>query len=207
MIHSSMAPKTSPNATWLAAAAPIFAVLKRLAAFDSELADEVTQELWLALLQPNSRNYCPAKGSMGGYLWGVYTNLTRKHRRFRTAQSRLRWRQTTLNECPERFAVTTGESWDDVRGDELEDPAECVGQKRDCDQLMSLLRALPSDQFTVVTLQYWHGMSLRQIAKLQGVSFSTIRRQLLLAYQTLNSELEGRGELCGVALEANGVEQ
>jgi len=151
---------------------PVYASLVRLCGSDRDLAADLTQEVfrraWQALEDFDGRS-------------GVFTWL------YRIAYNAF------LNSLRRpRLAVS-------LDGDALAPPAdpspsaeEELAASESRERLRAAVLALPDAQRFLVTARYWAGLSVRDIAKGEGVSTVAIRKRLRRTLASLEEALERR---------------
>lgn len=140
--------------------------LARVLASDESLADDLAQEAWLTAIEkpPHRRES----------LRGWFATVLRNRMRTETRAQRRRLKR-------ERARARS----------ELVDPtSEAVVRAEAQQRVLSAVLGLPVHYRTVVMLRFFEGLTAQQIAKLHGLSASTVRTRLSRALQMLRNELE-----------------
>lgn len=127
-----------------------------------DVALDVTAESFRVALEQFGR-FDPSRGDERAWLYGIATNLLRRH--WRTEQRRLR---TQLH----AEARTT------VPGDPLVAVDDRVDAERDVERVLDAIDRLDSDDRDLVVLAAWEHLSSGEIAQALGVPASTIRSRL-----------------------------
>ncbi len=137
---------------------------------DPHAAEDVVQDVFVAF----------AKGAAGFRLQGslkAYLATCVVHRaRDRARSERVRQRHA---------AGSTGTAW------EADGPDESLVYGERCERLTQALAELPGEQCEVVVLKIKDGMKLRDIAKLQNVSISTVHGRYRYGMDKLRTLLNG----------------
>ena len=143
---------------------------------DAEVAEEVTQDVFLELWKRPDR-FEPTRGSLRSYLVGVARNKAID--RLRSYYARQRMTEAVLRDS-HMSATQLGGSEDEVAQREV---------------LFAGIRQLPQVQREALVLAYYGGRTYRQVAEELGVPEGTVKtrlRQALIGLRrTLNAELPG----------------
>lgn len=157
--------------------APWVHALARRVTADNELAQEVTQDVFVHLWSHADR-FEPTRGSLRSYL-GVMT-----HRRAVDAVRRSQ-RQRAIEAKSEEHEPPAAYPDDPVsEGAHLGITAEL---------LRKLLDGLPREQRDAVALAYFRGLSYREVARELDISEGTAKSRLRLALARLRKELQPQG--------------
>jgi RNA polymerase sigma-70 factor (ECF subfamily) len=128
-----------------------------------EQAEDVTQEVFLALLQ-RPDGYDPALGSLRGFLVGAARNQMRK-----------RWRDA--------------DRWTDLDEDTLFISADQVEQHDVASIVGEAIQALPPMQREVLILAEYEDLSLEEIARAVDAEVGTVKSRLFRARENLRRAL------------------
>jgi RNA polymerase sigma-70 factor (ECF subfamily) len=139
------------------------------------LAEEVTQDTFLTLLQDSGR-FDAAKGSLSSYLYGIARNLVLRN--FEKAQ---RW--SGLDE--DSAAVIPDGS--------AEDPLDGLTRRETIDAVRKAVQSLPEAYREVVVLCDLEDLSYEDAAGALGCAIGTVRSRLHRARALLTEKLRGSG--------------
>ena len=142
----------------------------------ADVAEEVASETFEQAFR-NWRSYRPDVAEPKAWLYGIATNLLRRH--FRHEERQLR-----------AFARTGV----DPITDEL-DPSWWSGSRQGGPRIAGFLADLPPDEREVLLLYAWADLSYRQIAACLGIPIGTVRSRLNRARTTLRARLADDGEI------------
>lgn len=152
----------------------VYAALHRLAGGEADLAADLTQETyrkaWAAL--PTFRG----RARFSTWLYRIAYTTFLSHAR----------RPRRLLPLEEELARTVD--------DPAPDPEESAAGARSAERLRRAVLALPEDLRFTVTARYWRGLSVREIARHEGITGVAIRKRLKKAVGLLAEGLEGRPE-------------
>lgn len=140
---------------------------------DSATAKEITQEVFMQLIT-NSKAYDPAKGSVGGYLFGIARNLTRRSLRHTRLEVPL---EEEGMEGEETLAASDISVLDDLTNTEM---LEC---------LRKAVLALPESYREAVILCDLEEMSYADAGETLGCSPGTVASRLHRARALLKLKL------------------
>jgi RNA polymerase sigma factor (sigma-70 family) len=132
---------------------------------DAASADDVSQDAWVAALTRPAQAREPR-----AWLAGVVRHLSRREAR---SQERRRARELAT-----------------ARPERVPSAAELVERSELQERLSSAVRALEEPYRSTVLLHYAEGLTLEQIASLQGVPSSTVRTRLARALERLRARLD-----------------
>jgi len=133
-----------------------------------DLADDVTQEVFMALARGGSR-YVPAQGSLSTYLYGVARNIVRQHERRRRARQ-----EVDL------------EALEADRAAAVPDPVDQLARERSRAALRQAILRLPSHYREVIVLCELHALSYDETALVIGCPIGTVRSRLNRARRLLS---------------------
>ena len=137
---------------------------------DPHAAEDVVQDVFVSFAQRTDG--FKIKGSLKAYLAQSVVNRARdRMRRQRSQQRRVDALATTAGNPVER------------------NPSLLYGER--CERLAAALAQLPYEQREVVVLRTRHEMKLRDIARLQGVSISTVHGRYRYGMDKLRALLNG----------------
>lgn len=125
---------------------------------DAEAAWDVTQESWLGVIRGLSRLNDPAR-----FRSWIYRIVTRKADDWIVRNAKARRQRA------------------EIRPEELRQ--ECD----EPDELQYLMHGLPEPSRTVLTLHYWEGLSVAEIARVLGVPEGTVKSRLYTARNELKA--------------------
>jgi RNA polymerase sigma-70 factor (ECF subfamily) len=140
-----------------------------------ETAEEVTQEVFLALLSER-KLYAEEQGALQGYLIGVARNKVRRH----LAEARV-----FGSEKPSERSISSADVLDDLT----------KGQDLEC--LRSAIISLPPNYREVVVLCELEDVTYAQAARQLGCAVGTVRSRLHRARKILSAKLR-KAERCPV---------
>ena len=142
---------------------------------DEFLAEDVSQEVFLKVYQ-RAREH-DARFSVKSWLLTITRNAS-----IDMARSRKSWRQLIS-----KFHASRPES-EFLTGDSpnvTPTPEEHLSQAQQSQKLLSALQGLPEKQRTAIILQYFEGMSVKEIAEVMRTSVSGIESLLIRAKRNL----------------------
>ncbi len=139
---------------------------------NSQEAEDLTQEIFLALWRSNTYN--PARGSLSSFL----TTMTRSR-----AIDKLRSRGRNLKFLDSWRQNMTTETASDS-------PFEHVALGERSQQLQNALAQLPQDQRQVLEMAYYEGLSLSEIAQKLDIPLGTVKTRSRLGLLKLRQILE-----------------
>lgn len=134
-------------------------------------ADEVFQEVWLAVVKGRGR-YVP-DARFVTYLFTIAHH-----------QAATRWRAAG------RAAVVSGDGSDDLVPDEGSDPLQALANQELGQALQTAIAQLPPPQREAFLMQAEGELSLAEIAEATGASRETVKSRLRYANRRLRSALE-----------------
>jgi RNA polymerase sigma-70 factor (ECF subfamily) len=138
---------------------------------DAQLAEDVVQQVFLALWQKNS--YDPARGAVSTWLLSItHHKAVDLLRRDKGRRQRLASEQELL----EVEAAGPG-------------PADAAWARLRAERTRDALRELPADQREVLLLAYYGGYSQREIAEMTGLPLGTVKSRTFQAMQRLRRKL------------------
>ena len=147
-----------------------FALARRLLN-DAGLAEDVVQQVFLALWQGNS--YDPARGSVSTWLLSVThhkaVDVVRRESRRRTLSSS----DETMAQLAADTPAPDDEAWRLLRAD----------------RTRAALRSLSAEHREVLLLAYYGGYSQREIADMTGLPLGTVKSRTLAAMNKLRDRL------------------
>lgn len=149
---------------------PLFGFLGRMGITQTQ-AEDLAQETFLRAWS-HLQQFDPARAQFGTWLHTIARNLA----------------FTWLSSRQQPPAVT-----DDALADvacEHPNPSQQLQAKQEREQLQQALRNLPMTDRSALALAYVHGMSLTDVARIEGVSLAAIKTRLHRARQALRSMLE-----------------
>ncbi len=149
----------------------IFASLVKLTGGDRDLAADLTQEAYRRAWQ--SLHSFDERSRFGTWLYRIAYNTFLNHVR-RPARVR------PFEEGEEDAAV-----------DPSQDQRQTAEERQQQEVLRRAVIDLPEELRFAVTARYWTGTSVREIAKIQGISTVAVRKRLKKAYRMLGLSMEG----------------
>ncbi|MGA8026313.1 MAG: RNA polymerase sigma factor, partial [Bryobacteraceae bacterium] len=138
-----------------------------------ELAEEVTQEVFLALIR-EPRQYRPQRGSLQGFLIGIARNKMRRH---------LGRRASGLDQVETRVSVP--------------DPFDSYSKKDEARALHAAILTLPPRYREIIVLCDLEEMDCAEAGRLLGCVAGTVKSRLHRARNLLGAKLRIR-EKCSV---------
>lgn len=149
-----------------------FALARRIID-DSQLAEDVVQQVFLAMWQGSG--YDPGRGAVSTWLLSVtHHKAVDAVRRESNRRKRLASEQTLL----EVAAAGPG-------------PDDETWQRLRADRTRQALRLLPAEQREVLLLAYFGGYTQREIADMTGLPLGTVKSRTLAAMRRLREHLGG----------------
>jgi RNA polymerase sigma factor (sigma-70 family) len=149
-----------------------FALARRIID-DSQLAEDVVQQVFLAMWQGSG--YDPGRGAVSTWLLSVtHHKAVDAVRREGNRRKRLASEQTLL----EVAAAGPG-------------PDDETWQRLRADRTRQALRLLPAEQREVLLLAYFGGYTQREIADMTGLPLGTVKSRTLAAMRRLRGHLGG----------------
>ncbi|MDQ3905091.1 MAG: sigma-70 family RNA polymerase sigma factor [Actinomycetota bacterium] len=152
---------------------PCYSLARRICA-DESLAEEVVQEVFLALWRDPAR-YDPSRGGFATWL------LTLIHHKAVDAVRR----ESTLR----RRTVTAPEAGEDWSPMPVPGADQAAMARVAAGQVRAALNRLPVEQRQVLGLAYFGGHTQREIAVLTGIPLGTVKSRMFAAVQRLRSLL------------------
>jgi RNA polymerase sigma factor (sigma-70 family) len=129
---------------------------------DAEAAWDVTQESWLGVIRGLARLHDPAR-----FRPWIYQIVTHKADDWIAGNAKARQRRVEMKpEEPEE------DQWQD---------------REESDEIQNLLRGLPDQSRTVLTLYYLEGLSIAEIAQVLGIPEGTVKSRLHAARNELKA--------------------
>ena len=151
---------------------PCFSLARRILV-DSEFAEDVVQEVFLALWNAPEK-FDPAHGAFSSWLLSVtHHKAVDRVRREET----LRKRRTTLDELdsvPSNLTAVDDQVWSSVRGE----------------QVRAAMLTLSLVQRTALELAYFGGHTQTEIAALTNTPLGTVKTRMLAGMKNLRASLE-----------------
>jgi len=146
-------------------------VARRLGA---ELAGDVLADVFEAALGQLDR-FDPDRGAERAWLFGIATNLIRRH--WRTEQRRLRaWRRASAQLV--------------VAGDPLLDTVERLAAADEMDTVMAAVAELAADDRDLLLLVAWEGVPYAACAEILDIPVGTVRSRLHRIRRDLRAAIE-----------------
>jgi RNA polymerase sigma factor (sigma-70 family) len=154
--------------------------LSRRILVDEQLAQDVVQEVFLAVWRDPSR-YDPAKAAFSSWLLSVThhkaVDVVRR-------EENLRKRRTSAD-------LLEGEESDAPRVDEQ------VWSRVRRERVREVLRTLPEPQREALALAYFGGYTQREIAGLTGTPLGTVKTRMLAGMRRMKESLDGLSNAAG----------
>ncbi|TCO58036.1 RNA polymerase sigma factor [Actinocrispum wychmicini] len=142
---------------------------------DTTTADDLVSETFLVAWEQRHR-YEPERATVRAWLYGIATNLLKRH-----ARSEIRGLRATAREVGR---AVTGEGIDTVA-------VSRADAHRKARQLGSALAELRPAERDVLLLVAWAGLRPVEVAEALGVEVGTVRSRLHRARSALRAHLEG----------------
>jgi RNA polymerase sigma factor (sigma-70 family) len=155
--------------------APVARALALRVVRQSQLAEEIVQEAFLALWR-NPEGYDERRGSVRAWLMGMV------HHRAVDAVRR--------EEAHRRRAEDMVAGLRDAEADPSEDLVEELGRPEERRLVRRALEALPDEQRAVIEMMYFDGLTQSKIAEATGIPLGTVKSRTLLGMRRLRSALE-----------------
>lgn len=134
---------------------------------DTQLAEEVVQDVLLRAWRA-AESYDPGRGSLRSWLFEIARNAVIDAQRHRAVRPPLAWR-------PEA---------------EIPDQIDTLEQEIVRWQVQSALSQLSGEHRQVITLIYFDGHSLREVAEQIGIPLGTVKSRCFYALESLRLTLE-----------------
>jgi RNA polymerase sigma factor (sigma-70 family) len=149
---------------------PIWQYVRHLS--DDDIAQDITQDIWLRVLRGIGRLREPAK--LRAWLFGI------AHR-------------TWIDTLRKKYAVVTADI-DEVDQHDLPDPMGSDEREQELTAVEHELARLPAIEREALTLFYLRELSLHEIAQALDIPIGTVKSRLHRARQMLRRELDGKGD-------------
>ena len=144
------------------------------AGFDRGEAEDVIQAAYLRILEGRAR--FAGRSSLRTWLFGVIRRVASERRRSRALRALL---------APRAWAAQPRAA--------APDPEQSLTFSRESASLVAALARLPARQREVLTLMFWHGLSIEEAAQVSGLRLGTARTHYARAKERLRIELaDGR---------------
>ena len=150
----------SVRAMYVAYADDVHAYVARRVGAD--LADDIVADVFRRAIESHER-FDPTRGSERGWLFGIATNVLRRHRR--TEVRRLR-------------ALARAAGRDTAVGDPLLATVVAIDAERDLDRVLGAIAALSDEDFDLLVLVAWEHLTSHEVAEVLGVPAGTVRSRL-----------------------------
>jgi len=152
----------------------------------THIAEEVTQDVFIFLLQ-RGRDFDPARGALGAYLFGVARNYVRR----------------ALERSFTENAMTSPVEDDATALMTESDPGEGIARRQTSTAVWKAVLSLPEHYREVVVLCDLQELSYAQAAEAMGCAIGTIRSRLHRAHDMLGKKLQRSAvvapEISGIA--------
>jgi RNA polymerase sigma factor (sigma-70 family) len=155
--------------------APVSRALALRVVRQSQLAEEIVQETFLALWR-NPEGYDERRGSVRAWLMGMV------HHRAVDAVRR--------EEAHRRRAEGMVAGLRDAEADPADDLVKELGLPEERRVVREALEMLPAEQRAVIEMMYFDGMSQSKIAEATSIPLGTVKSRTLLGMRRLRSALE-----------------
>jgi RNA polymerase sigma factor (sigma-70 family) len=155
--------------------APVARALALRVVRQSQLAEEIVQEAFLALWR-NPEGYDEQRGSVRSWLMGMV------HHRAVDAVRR--------EQAHRRRAEGMVAGLRDTEGDPAEELVQELGRPEERRVVRRALAALPAEQRAVIEMMYFDGLTQSRIAETTGIPLGTVKSRSLLGMRRLRSALE-----------------
>jgi RNA polymerase sigma-70 factor (ECF subfamily) len=139
--------------------------------FDRNEAEDVIQAAYLRILEGRAR--FAGRSSPRTWIFGVIRRVASERRRRRALRTLLAPRLWAAQ--PQAAAAP--------------DPERALALSRESASLARALAALPARQREVVTLIFWHGLTIEEAAGVSGLRVGTARTHYARAKQRLRAEI------------------
>src|SRR5262245_42641734 len=139
--------------------------------FDRGEAEDVIQTAYLRILEGRAR--FAGRSSLRTWLFGVIRRVASERRRSRALR-----------------ALLTPRAWAAEPRAAAPDPERALELSSESASLARALSALPVRQREIVTLIFWHGLTIEEAAQVSGVRIGTARTHYARAKQRLRAELD-----------------
>ncbi len=152
--------------------AVVYNILRR-----RENAEDITQDAFIKAFQ--NIDQLQDQSKFGAWLTVIASNLARNYLK--------REKKIILtDELPE---ISTGSFSNDTEEEAL--------RGLEIDRVRKAIRTLPTEQYQVVVLQYYHDLKVEEIASMLGIRAGTVKSRLFRAREKLAGELElEQGSTC-----------
>jgi RNA polymerase sigma-70 factor (ECF subfamily) len=128
----------------------------------TDLADDVVAETFRRAFE-SIGSFDPARGSHRAWLFGIATNVLRKHRRSEARRLRALVRAQSRTEPPP---------------DPLLARAVSLDAERELARVLDAIDLLPADDVDLLVLVAWERMSRAEVAAILGIPAGTVRSRL-----------------------------
>lgn len=144
------------------------------AGFERGEAEDVIQVAYLRILEGRAR--FAGRSSLRTWLFGVIRRVASERRRSRALR-----------------ALLMPRAWASEPRGTPPDPEQLLALSRESAWLASALARLPARQREILTLMFWHGLSIEEAAQVSGLRVGTARTHYARAKERLRIELaDGR---------------
>lgn len=141
-----------------------------------QIAEEVTQDVFLFLLQ-RGRDFDPARGAVGAYLFGVARNYVRR----------------AMEKSHSEAVMTTPAEDDDPLLVTNSDPVNAIARSQTTTAVRKAILSLPEHYREAVVLCDLQELSYADAAVALGCAIGTIRSRLHRAHEMLVRKLQSSG--------------
>ncbi|MEJ2659054.1 MAG: sigma-70 family RNA polymerase sigma factor, partial [Desulfobacterales bacterium] len=162
-----------------------FAIACNMCSGDHEQARELTQEAFLRAFR--SLNNFREKSSFYTWFYRILVNTCLDHRRRRGKWEKIFpfWRRGHHEKTSSREMSAP---YQDLH--EHSDPMTVLSNKQLVQEIRQALASLPEKQRVVFQLKVFHGMQIREIAKIMGSAEGTIKSHLFRATHFMRQALQ-----------------
>jgi RNA polymerase sigma-70 factor (ECF subfamily) len=144
-----------------------------------DLAADVTAETFRIAIDQR-QSFEPARGSARAWLFGIATNLIRRH--WRTEERRLRAMARS---------VPRGDHSGDQAGDSIDRVAERVDAGSDARAVLAAVAALETADRELLVLIVWEELRHDEVAQVLGIPTGTVRSRLHRIRRQLRESMSG----------------
>ncbi|MFG1699923.1 RNA polymerase sigma factor [Nonomuraea sp. NPDC049309] len=149
---------------------PVWTYVRRM--LDAERADDVSQEVWLAVVRGLPRLREPDR--FAPWLFTIA-------------------RRSVMDRLRGRYAAPPAPAGDETASDPAGTPVDPVGAMLDRAELIAALELLPPPEREILVLYYLEDLSVEDCAQICGIPAGTVKSRLSRARRLMRARMEEKG--------------